>query len=160
MKNKYQGFTLVEILVVLVIVSVLASFAYSSYSGSVEKSRRRSAQGVLQGLAQAMERHQTTTGSYTAAAVGPADTGAPSIYSDKAPIEGSQTFYNIRIHSAATVSYVLAAEPVGAQSGDGLLILKSTGARGWDIDDSANGLSANLAAPPNELPAAEMCWDC
>lgn len=147
--KKKKGFTLVEILVVIAIVAILASVAYSSYDGSVKKSRRRDAQGVLQGLAQAMERHQTTTGSYKAAAVGGADIGAPNIYSDKSPIEGNQTFYDIEITVATTTSYNLAAFPaVGAQDGDGYLSLSSTGARQWDANNDGN------------ITADEECWDC
>lgn len=157
-KQAMRGFTLIEIMVVVAILAILASIAVPSYQNSVAKSRRADAQAALQGLAQAMERHYTSTGSYAKAAAGGADTGAPLIFSTKAPIDGSATYYNLKIHAASATAYTLAAEPVGAQLGDGVLVLTSTGRKGWDKNNSASGLASNLGASPNEVEAAEWCW--
>ncbi|WP_022940069.1 type IV pilin protein [Psychromonas hadalis] len=157
MKNR-KGFTLIELLVVIAIIGILAMIAYPSYQESVKKSRRVDAQSALQGLALALERWYTTKGTYTGAATGGANTGAPVIFSTKSPIDGAGTYYHLKIQSASSSTYVIGAEPVGAQSGDGVLILKSTGARGWDIDNDANGLLSGLGASPNEVESTEMCW--
>ncbi|UTA49678.1 type IV pilin protein [Simiduia sp. 21SJ11W-1] len=112
----------------------------------------------MQGLAQAMERHYTSTGSYAKAAAGAADTGAPAIFSTKAPIDGSATYYNLKIHAASGSAYTVVAEPVGAQAGNGVLVLTSTGRKGWDRNNTANGLASGLGASPNEVEATEWCW--
>jgi len=150
-----KGFTLIELMVVVVIIGILVGIAYPAYQDNVTRSRRADAQAALQGLAQAMERFYTENGTYAGAAgssASPVNTGAPWIFSSKSPIDGSQTFYNLSILSASSSSYVINASPVGAQAGDGTLVLKSTGRRGWDRDNSG------LGASPNEVSSIEWCW--
>lgn len=153
-----KGFTLMEMLVVIAIMGILVGLAYPSYQETIIESRRADAKAALMGFAQAMERHYTTEGSYLGAATGGANTGAPTIFSTSAPLDSSDLFYQLKIHSAAASSYVLAAEPVNAQAGDGILIIKSTGVKGWDSDNDANGVVAGLSAAPNEVEGTEWCW--
>lgn len=156
--QQQKGFTLLELLVTMAVIVILAGIAYPAYENNVVQSRRSDAQGALQGLAQAMERFYTENGTYDGAAgtqATPATTGAPWIFSSKSPIDGSETFYNLTIVSATGNAYVLKAAPVGAQDGDGALVLKSTGQRGWDSDNSGNG---DLGTSPNEVGTAEWCW--
>ena len=150
--NREKGVTLIEMLIVIAIISILVSIAYPSYQESIIQSRRADAQAALMGLAQAMERHYTSNGTYAGAATGGADTGAPAIFSTKSPVDGSDTYYDLIILSADANSYLLIADPVNSQNGDGILTLSSTGARGWDSDDS--GLSA-----ADEVDNDEQCWD-
>lgn len=155
--KKQKGFTLIEILIAVAIIGILAGIAFPSYKESMKKSRRVDAQAALQGLAQAMERHYTTSGSYEDAAGtsgSPADTGAPHIFAIKSPIDGDQTHYNLWIQAADATSYTLVAEPVNAQSGDGILALSSTGLRGWDADNSENGNKSNYG----NLTTSEQTW--
>jgi type IV pilus assembly protein PilE len=128
MKQTHLGFTLIELMITVAIVGILASIAYPSYQDSVMKSRRADVKGVMLGLANAMERHFTETNEYLAAAVGPADTGAPSIYS--IPVE-TANFYTVTISAATASSYTLSAVPTGVQTNDicGTLTLTHTGAK-------------------------------
>lgn len=151
--NKMKGFTLIELLIVIAIIGILSAVVYPSYQDSIKKSRRADAQGALMGLAQAMERNYTTEGTYTDAATGGASTGAPLIFSNKSPIDGSTTYYNLTIVSADASSYIIAAEPVNGQAGNGVLILTSTGARGWDVNNTASGIATSIA-----IAADEWCW--
>jgi prepilin-type N-terminal cleavage/methylation domain-containing protein len=65
MKNiSKNGFTLIELMIVVAIIGILASIAYPSYQESILKSRRADAKGALLGFANAMERHFTETNSY------------------------------------------------------------------------------------------------
>ena len=151
--KKENGFTLIELVIVIAIIGILASIAYPSYQDSMARSRRADAQGALQGLAQAMERHYTTTGTYT----GAASLGVPTIFSTKSPIDGTVVYYNLFVASAGVSTYTIGAEPVGTQADDGVLLLMSTGARAWDADNSSAG---SLASFITGATTSEFCWKC
>jgi type IV pilus assembly protein PilE len=154
MKQRQQdGFTLIELMIVVAILGILAAIAIPSYQDSVRKSRRADAKGALMGLANAMERHFTTTNSYLGAAgtnATPADTGAPRIYAPKSPVDGSPKYYNLTINTATASTYILYAAPITtAASGDsiaqkndkcGTLTLSNTGVR--DITGQASGVQS------------------
>lgn len=144
---KVKGFTLIEVMIALVIVSILVAIAVPSYQGSVSKSRRSDAQGALMGLAQAMERYYTSNTTYTGAASGGADTGAPSIFATQSPIDGNTKFYNLTISASSATAYTLQASPIGAQAGDGIMTLDSLGRRMWNRDNDGD-----------VTEATDQCW--
>jgi type IV pilus assembly protein PilE len=136
-----NGFTLVELLIVVVIISLLAMVAVPSYNVSVAKARRADAQATLSGLAGAMERWFTERGSYLQAAgpdSSPTDTGVPRIYYSQSPIDGNIKFYNLTIHSATAGTYTLRATPIGGQADDGYLEMASTGLERWDKNNDGD----------------------
>lgn len=136
-----KGFTLIELMVVVVIVSLLAMVAVPSYNTSIAKARRADAQSSLANFANAMERHFTENGTYLGAAGTsgtPADTGAPWIYYTATPVDGDIKFYNLTIQSASAGSYTLRATPFGAQENDGILELLSTGVQRWDKNNDGD----------------------
>mgnify|MGYP000302935539 CR=1 FL=1 len=55
-KNKTQGFTLIEIVIVLAIIGILAAVAIPSYQGSIQKSRRSDAIAAVTAAAAQQER--------------------------------------------------------------------------------------------------------
>ncbi|MBW7473102.1 type IV pilin protein [Marinobacter sp. F4218] len=130
-----SGFTLIELMIVVAIIGIIAAIAYPSYMDHVDKTRRSDAQGALMGLAAAMERHYASNNSYEGAASGGGDTGAPAIYPDEAPLDGDNKYYDLTIQAADATSFTLRAAPKGAQAGDGMLELDSTGVRRWDSDN-------------------------
>jgi len=150
--KKKQGFTLIELMIVVAIIGILAGIAYPSYQDSVRKSRRADAKGALLGFANAMERHFTETNSYCGAGTTDIGTclaasGAPTIYSTTSPIDGGTVYYNLTLTPSATTTvttitpttYNLRATPTGAQAGDGILEINSTEAKGrWDRNNDGD----------------------
>ena len=134
--KKSKGFTLIELLITVAIVGIISAVAYPSYQSSIITSRRADAKAALVGFAQAMERYYTNNGSYKGAAEGDADTGSPTIYSTTSPLDGSDVYYNLTIDSSSDSAYLLKADPVNSQDGDGMLTISSTGLKGWDEDDN------------------------
>ena len=126
-----QGFTLLELMIVVAIIGILAAIAYPSYQDSVRKSRRADAKAALLGFSNAMERRFTVMNTYKGAATGGADTGEPTIYPTEAPIDGGTKYYGLTINAADGSSFTLWAAPKGAQASDpcGTLTLTHTGTK-------------------------------
>lgn len=150
MKKPMTGFTLMELMIAVVVVGILAAIAIPAYQSQIQKTRRADAQGALSGFANAMERRFTDQNTYTGAANGGGDTGSPAsaVFPSEAPLDGGDKYYDLTISAAATGSYTLRATPKGAQAGNGILELDSSGARRWDRDNDAD-----LAE------ASDQCWE-
>ncbi len=140
-QKRQQGFSLVELMVVVAIVGMLAALAYPSYRDQVRSTKRADCAGAMTGLANAMERHYSITGSYLGAANGGNNTGAPAIYARRCPIDGNTPTYNLRIQAATESTYRLRAIPLGAQAEDkcGRLNLRNTGAK--SISSAQSGVN-------------------
>ncbi|CAA6811359.1 MAG: Pilus assembly protein PilE [uncultured Thiotrichaceae bacterium] len=63
-KRQQQGFTLIEIMIVVAIIGIISAVAYPSYLAQVQQSRRSDAQVGLQQLAQRQEAYFSRSYSY------------------------------------------------------------------------------------------------
>ena len=150
-RRQQGGFTLIEVMIVVVIIAILVGIGLPSYNNSITRANRADAQAALMGFAQAMERRYQQNLNYLAAAAGGSDTGAPdpTVFSSTAPLDG-QAFYNLTIEEANPNPpyFRLRATPIagGRQDGDGILEIDSLGTRGWDRDDNGT------------ISAAERTW--
>jgi type IV pilus assembly protein PilE len=121
-----EGFTLIEVCVVMVIIAILAAIAYPSYISYKVRANRTAAQVVLMDLASRQQQYFIDARGYSAdlAALGHPTTGA-----DIAPVYtiDSPTVDN----SATPPSYMVTASPRSGtvQANDGQLRLTSTGAK-------------------------------
>ena len=138
MKKSQSGFTLMELMAVVVIMGILMSIAMPSYQSFVTKSRRTDAQGALATFASAMERHHTNNNTYAGAGSGGADTGSPGIFPSETSIEGGTKFYDLTIVSASASAFTLRATPKNGQDGDGIIEINSLGVKSWDENDDGD----------------------
>jgi len=138
LQKKQQGFTLMELMIVVAIIGILTAIAYPNYQESVNSARRSDVQGALTGFASAMERHFTANNSYLGAGAAGADTGAPAVYTTQSPADSGTKFYDLTIQAATATTYTLRATPINGQVGDGLIELLSTGQKRWDKDNSGD----------------------
>ena len=123
-----RGFSLIELLVVLLIVGLLASLAWPSYRAHVQRSHRVQAATTLLQAQQFMERFYSVQGSYLNAAG-----QKPSLPAalQSVTVDG-QTLYAVQIEQAEALAYQLRAEPQGVMRSDacGVLTLSHTGLKG------------------------------
>lgn len=135
MKNKQQGITLIELMVVVAIIGILASIAYPSYQAYVQRTNRAAAAACLMEQAQFMERGYTAAFSYEGIAL-------PAMQC----MDDVANRYTFSLTGVADRSFILSAAPTGAQAGDGCgtLTLNQAGRRG------ANG--------GFEVADIQRCW--
>ena len=100
-----QGFTLIEIMIVLAILAIILAIAYPAYTEQVRKARRADAVSSLTQQAQLLERCFTRFSAYN---------NAGCIDPEGASVDG---FYAITVVRTAT-SFTLTATPNGSQSAD------------------------------------------
>ncbi len=62
--SKYTGFTLLELLVVIVIIGLLAGYVAPRYFAQVGKSEIKVAQAQIDGLGKALDQYRLDTGHY------------------------------------------------------------------------------------------------
>lgn len=105
-----NGFTLIELMIVVAIVAVLAAIAYPSYQEQINRSRRADAKTVLMENAQFMERFYTQNGTYANAML-------PYL---EAPKDGGTKFYDLAFAGGqpTATTFVVVATPKGAMTGD------------------------------------------
>lgn len=122
------GFTLIEVLVVMVIVAVLAAIAIPNYTAFIQRGARTEAKAVLETARQWIERNRAESGSYSTTASGAAVT-LPGTF-QRSPEQGAAR-YAITLVTPNAFSFSLTAAPAGAQVGDecGSLRVDQTGAR-------------------------------
>lgn len=140
MNQRQQGFTLIEVMIVVAIVAILAALAFPSYTEYIRRGHRAEARAALLQGAQWMERAATATGTYPLTASFP--TTLTTIKSGR---------YTIAVASppasaASGTAYTLTATPAGGQQGDkcGNYTLTHTGVRG---------------AASGALPLMTECWN-
>ncbi|MFZ1250070.1 MAG: prepilin-type N-terminal cleavage/methylation domain-containing protein [Candidatus Microsaccharimonas sp.] len=65
-KNKSQGFTIVELLIVVVVIAILAAITIVAYNGITQRANTSSAQSTAANFAKKIEAYNADQGSYPA----------------------------------------------------------------------------------------------
>lgn len=115
-----NGFTLLELLVVLGIVGLLSSMAMPIYHQSQQRGQRSLAKVALLQVAHWMERAASAQGQYPGESAVPTNLLSPT-----------GLHYQISLTSSEQV-FVITAQPIGPQTTDpcGILTLSNSGERG------------------------------
>lgn len=112
----YRGFTLVELLIVLVVVGILAAVTLPSYQDSVRKARRADGRSALLDMAARQEKFFAQNSAYTTS-VSPAGTGL-----GLGKTTSVDDHYNLTAAEctggAISRCYLLTATTTGAQADD------------------------------------------
>lgn len=128
--RRQRGFTLIELMIVVIILGVLLAIAVPMYQEYVENGRRTDGQTALMDTAQRLERCFSTYGTYNDDDCGVAD---------DLPEESDQDFYEVDFADGEPTAstFELEAVPQGVQTSDdcGTLTISHTGARSAAEDD-------------------------
>lgn len=148
-----QGFTLIEVMIVVAVIGILSAIAYPSYTAYVLRSHRAEARNYLQAVAQRLEQNYSIAGSYNANQAGGAINNAfiAAAGFNVVPA-GGPARYNISFPAGQPTAggYVLQAVPAGAQANDtcGTLLLNQQNIKG----------AGNPAVLNNRAQLTVDCW--
>ena len=160
MNIKNDGFTLIELMIVVAIVGIIAAVDYPSYTTQMQKTRRSDAMAMLTSAAANQERILVKSGTYTSAesqlnasgavsengfysfhAVLPTETAAQRTVTYTSPTSATAT---VTLSCPGARCFVLAAVAQGGQANDtqcAILTLDSTSrTRSYDKDGNANAI--------------------
>ena len=129
-----KGFTLIELMIVVVVVAILAAIALPTYQNSVRKSQRTVARNTLLDLASREERYFATNNAY-APDLASLGYGVAAGVATLMPVpSAAQTYYNVTLTPATAPAGGFAAQAAltGVQTGDpcGTYTLNSLGVQG------------------------------
>lgn len=125
MQMKNNGFTLIELMIVVVILGILAAIAYPSYTGYQQRGKRLEAQTVLLDIAQQLPAYKVAHGNYDNASSAPFVTA-------KIPSTGTENYSVVLTVSADKHSWSLEAIPANSMINTGALTLNSSGQQCWE----------------------------
>jgi type IV pilus assembly protein PilE len=138
-----QGFTLIELMIVVAIIAIIAAIALPNYTEYIRTSRRGAAASCLLEIAQQMERRYTGSLAYDSVATLPATACGSSL--------GDYYTFSFAPSEPTAKTYVLLAAPLGGQDDDvcRTLTLNQRTVKGYD----------SITNPDNLVAATvKKCW--
>ena len=139
------GFTLIELMVVVLIVTILTVIAVPSYLNQTLKSHRTEAKSILLDLASRQERYMATNGSYSAAATDMGYTGTwpqnvgSNYYSVSMPNGVTAPAAGTATTAATPAKFVFTATAIGNQTKDKQCATFSIDQTGTQTSTSSTG---------------------
>jgi type IV pilus assembly protein PilE len=125
MLKNTNGFTLIELMIVVAIIGILAAIAYPSYQGYVERTNRADVMNEMQNIANTIESRKLAQGSYSTIS-----TAVMSDFDNKDyPSQGTALYTVTVTPDPLTANWMITATPVegGQMEADGVLTLNHLG---------------------------------
>jgi type IV pilus assembly protein PilE len=133
-RSRSRGFTLLEVMIVVVIVAVLGAIALPAYQSQVRKGNRSAAQQFMLDVAVKEQQILMDSRQYIAVTDGnfgnkPSDS-PPGVGVTQPPsLAGRYTFAVARDNTATPPTFTITATAVGSQAVDGNLTLDQSGTK-------------------------------
>lgn len=139
--RKANGFTLIELMIVVAVIGIIYAIAYPSYMNSVRKTNRAEAKSELSEIAQRFQRCHTLNGKYKLAT-------NCKVYEDLGGSAYITTrgsgFYKIELDTSAPIT-------------DSTFTLKATALKSPQTEDTVNGCNV-LKLDQNGTKTPVECW--
>lgn len=136
--HREPGFTLIELMIVIVVIGILAAIAYPAFTSQIQQGRRADAQQELIDLALREEKYRANNISYGDCedifGAGNACPGVPG---------GSNWGYTVTVTANSATGYTLQATATGDQTSDS--------------EGSQSCTPLTIDESDNKCPA--VCWD-
>jgi len=126
--RRVRGFTLIELMIVLVVVAILAAIALPSYRQHVITANRTQAQQYMQDIANKEEQYRLDQRQYTNS-VSTLGLSPPGDLSTNYTFTVTTAGNDCGGNAVAAPAYVINAAAIGGQSTDGPLCLDSLGTK-------------------------------
>lgn len=121
--EKSQGFTLIELMIVVVVVGILAAIAYPSYTRYVQRANETEVKGQIMEFASQLEAHRAKHFSYKGATVASLAPGLAS--NSNYQVDNPELSNNDQ-------AYKITAQPKKNMEGWPVLIYRSGSGASWD----------------------------
>lgn len=151
--SRAAGFTLIELVIVIVIVGILASIALPAYQDSLRKGRRADAKAGLMDAANRMERYMLDRSKYTK------DMRELGFGAD--PMLSEEGYYNIDVDETATATVAACGTTTLATALNTCYVLKATPVAGGIQAEDTKCTSFTLrstGAKSATGPSGDDCW--
>lgn len=129
-----QGFTFIELMIVIVIIGILAAIAYPNYQNYKLHGNRVNAQGEMLFIAGRMQAYKMTNGSYEGATVEQIYGGETSFPKPNNP-DHATPLYDLAFDpsTAEASGWTLIATPIATeiQASDGVICINDLGQKFW-----------------------------
>lgn len=133
-----NGFTLIELMIVVAIIGILAAIAYPSYQNYKIRTQRTDAQAEMITIGQSLAQFKATRGNYSNATIS-------IIYGAAVTPKSGTALYDLTLNVTASTWQLIASPKLGtSQVGNGDIILNSQGQKCW-----TKGTTCTLSATSN-----------